>query len=151
MQDSGRLPQPLRVVSILAFVFPFAGLAYSSFALVAWWSSSQAPLDSVRVGVISFNLIVLSLDCSSAIVIYRARLHQPDRGPFLLNSWQRRMRVIAVVAALSICTLVLAVVLPLTALAFMYVLPIYNLVALGVLIVTLGVTLGVTRRMNTGR
>jgi hypothetical protein len=109
------------------------------FGLVAWFSSSQSTLDSVRVGVITTNLIVLSFTCTSTVVIYRARFRYPDRGPFLLDSWQ--MRVIALVAALSICTLVLAVVLPPTAVAFVYVFPICNLVALGVIIATLGTTI----------
>ena len=136
MRDSDHLPPLMNFVSIVGCLFILVALAVSGLGLVAWFSSSQSSLDSVRVFVITSNLFVLSFTCTSTVVIYRARVRQPDRGPFLLDSWQ--MRVIAVLAALSICTLVLAVVLPSTAVAFVIVLPIWNLAAFGVIIVTLG-------------
>ncbi len=143
MQESRDLPPPLRVVGILGLLFPLAGLAVWGFAFVArWFSFPRSSLDSMRVDVIVVNLTALGLACVSAVGTYHARFRQSRRGPFPLNSWQRRLRVIALVAVLSTCTLVLAVVLPPTAVAFVVVLPICNLVALGVIAATLGMITG---------
>ncbi len=143
MKNSRDLPPLLRVVSILGLLIPLAGLAIYGVAFVArGFSFPQSPLGSVRLGVIATSSMALSLACTSAVGTYRARFRQPGRRPFPLNSWQSRLRVIAVVAVLSSCTLVLAVGLPPTAVAFVYVLPISNLVALGVIVATLGMNLG---------
>jgi hypothetical protein len=147
MYEAHRLPPLLRVVLILGLLFPLAGLALAGFAVVVRFSSHQWPLDSNRVQLIMVNLIILGLACVSAVANYRTRFRPPDRGPFPLHSWQSRMRFIAVVAALPICSLVLAVVIPPTALAFVIVFPIGGLGALGMLVAMLATTF----ETNTGR
>lgn len=146
MQDScplPPLPPPLRVVRLLGCLFPLAALAVFGIAWVAtqFFTRPLSSLDSTRLMVIGFNLTALGLACVSAVGTYRARTRQSDsqlpRRPFPLTSWQSRLRVIAVVAALSTGTLIVAVVLPPTAVAFVFVLPICNLVAMGVITATL--------------
>ena len=141
MYDAHRLPPLLRVVRILGLLFPLAGLALAGFAVVVRFSSGQWPLDySNRGPLILANLTILGVACLSAVANYRTRFRPPDRGPFRLRSWQSRMRVIAVIAALPICSLVLAVVIPPTALAFVIVFPIGVLGGLGMLVVMLSTT-----------
>ncbi len=147
MYDAHRLPPLLRVVRILALVFPLAGLALAGFAVVVRFSSGQWPLDPDRGPLIMANLTILGVACASAVANYRTRFRLPDRGPFPLHSWQSRMRVIAVVAALPICSLVLAIAIPPTALAFVIVFPIGVLGGLGMLVVMLATT----SETNTGR
>jgi hypothetical protein len=147
MYEAHRVPPFLRVVRILGLLFPLAGLALAGFAVVVRFSSGQWPLDPYRGPLILVNLNILGLACVSAVANYQTRFRPPGIGPFPLHSWQSRMRFIAVVAALPICSLVLAVVIPPTALVFVIVFPIGGLGALGMLVVMLATTF----ETNTGR
>jgi hypothetical protein len=133
------LPPLLRVVSILGWLFFLAAIALSGFAFVT--NLSSYPQSLIRVQAIAINLLRLGVACISAVDIYSTRFRQPDRRPSPLSSWPSQLWFIAVVAALSICSLVLAVVSLPTAGSFAFVFPIWML-ALVLLAVTLVVNTG---------
>ena len=139
-----RLPPLLCVVSLLGLLFLLAAFALGVFGLVTnhLSSSPSFPQSSIRVQDIAGNLGLLGLACTFAVQTYSTRFRLPDRGAFPLSSWQSRTRVIAVVAALSICSLVLAVVIPPTAGAFVIVF-LSQLGAIVLLVVALVATLAV--------
>jgi hypothetical protein len=118
-----RMPPLLRVVSILAVLFPLA----SGGLLVALLMRSlptfpQLPVDFSRVTIIAMNLGMLGGACTFALSAYSTRLRWPDWRPFLLDSWQRQVRAIAMLAALPLVAITLALVtlvIPTTLLAAM--------------------------------
>jgi len=114
MRSFRRLPPLLRVASILGLLFLLAAFALGVFGLVTnhLSSSPSFPQSSIRVQAIAANLGILGLACTSAVQTYSTRFRLPHRRAFPLRSWQSRTLVIAVVAVLSICSLVLAVVIP---------------------------------------
>src|SRR5258706_2791119 len=117
-----RLPPLLRVASILGFLFPLASIVVL-LGLVSTILPSfpQLPGDAFRVLTIGMNLVLLGGACTVAVNTYNTRFRRPDRGPFPLASWQSQVLAIVLLAALPICALVLAVVIPPTALAWLVV------------------------------
>jgi len=129
-----RLPPLLRVASIVGLLFRLGALALlilliTSFVTDLLSSSPHAYRDSIRLSIIALNLIVLSSACSVAVNTYSVRFRRPDRGPFLLDSWQSQVRTIAPLSALPLCEIALALVIPPTSLAFGVVFPISILAA----------------------
>ena len=116
------LPPLMRVLSLFGLLFILAGTALWGFTYLS--SSRPLFLDTNRVQAIFINLVFLSLACTLTVQTYRTRLSQPDRGPLYLSSWQSQMRFIALVAALPMCAIVLAFVIPPTAGAFTIIYPI---------------------------
>ena len=112
MRDSDHLPPLMNFVSIVGCLFILVALAVSGLGLVAWFSSSQSSLDSVRVFVITSNLFVLSFTCTSTVVIYRARVRHPHRWTFLLDLLQ--LRIIAALAQVLMFTLSLIALWPIS-------------------------------------
>jgi hypothetical protein len=117
-----RLPPLLRVASILGLLFPLASIVVL-LGLVSTILPSfpQLPGDAFRVLTIGLNLVLLGGACTVAVNTYNTRFRRSDRGPFPLDSWQSQVRAIVGVAALPICALVLAVVIPPTSLAWVVV------------------------------
>ncbi|MGZ3668052.1 MAG: hypothetical protein ACXVDA_26615, partial [Ktedonobacterales bacterium] len=99
---------------------PYAMILLSSFL----WPSLLLPQDASRLEVIAVNLGSLCLVCAFAARFYSTRILQPDGRPLPLKSWQSLMWAIAPVAALPICAIVLAVVIPPASDAFEIVFPI---------------------------
>src|SRR5258706_3430878 len=129
-----RLPPLLRVASLLGLLFPLASLALLVPLLVTSLPSfpqsfSQVPSDFDHRGIIGLNLGLLGGACSVAVNAYSTRFRRPDRGPFLLSSWQSQMRAVALLSVLPLCGIALALVIPPTSLAFVVVFPISLLAA----------------------
>jgi hypothetical protein len=117
-----RLPPLLQVACILGLMLLLAAavVAYFApivfvFALIASQSSASPPwyLDPIRLFVIALNLGALGVACFFAVNSYSRRFRRPDRGPFPLDSWQSQLRIIALLAALPLCAVVVVLVLPL--------------------------------------
>lgn len=122
-----RLPPLLRVAGILGVLFPFASIvllvaliirSLPAFRhLMSLSTIPPFPVDFFRMLVIGANLGMLGGACVFAISTYSTRLRRPDRRPFLLDSWQGQVRAIALLAALPLCAIALALVIPPTLLA----------------------------------
>lgn len=124
MTSFRRLPPVLRMASLLRPLFPL-GL-FAAFALIITagaWSSSHAGVYASRVVVIALNLSLLGLGCTLVVRVYNLRFRQAGREPFPLESWQSQVRTILALAAIPVCTLVLAIVIPPAAGAFELVFP----------------------------
>jgi hypothetical protein len=118
MRAFRRLPPRLRVVGIVGVVLPFAALALLARNLLTRLATSASPADSTRVQAIASSLVLLGLCCTVVVATYRTRLRPPGRGPFPLDSWQRQVRTLLVLAALPLCVLTWAVLIPLCTLAW---------------------------------
>ncbi len=119
MRDVRRRPLLVRVAGLLSFLFLLTGLVLIVGGFWAFLSSSpRAPVDSSRLSVIAQNLILLGLACTFVVNRHTLRFRRRDREPFPLDSWQNQVRAFVVVAALPMCALVLAVVIPPTSLAW---------------------------------
>jgi hypothetical protein len=134
-----RLPLFLRIVGILGLLLALAALVML-LALVVLFimggdAARQAIANDHRWTLILLNLLMLSLACSFAVNGYRTRFRQPNRRPFLLDSWQRQARAIALLAALPLCAIALAAVISPTQDAAFLVL--FTISALGVFAVLL--------------
>jgi hypothetical protein len=68
--------------------------------------------------MMALTLIQIGLACGVTVNTYAKGVRQPGRWPFRLDSWQRQLGAISLLAALPICALVLAVVIPQTSPAF---------------------------------
>jgi len=113
-----RLPPLLRVASLLGLLFPLASMVLLvALIIMSLPTFPQLPVDFFRVLVIGANLGMLSGACAFAISAYSTRFRRPDRGPFLLDSWQSQVRAIALLAALPLGAITLALVTPPTLLA----------------------------------
>lgn len=127
MSSFRRLPPVLRVASLLRLLFPLGLLAACVTGLTMSLSSSPpSGAYASRVIIIAANLGVVGLSCTLVVHAYNARFarfRQPGRGLFPLDTRQSQVRAIVLPAALSICALVLAVVIPPTAGAFEIVFP----------------------------
>lgn len=126
MRDFRRLPPLLRTATIFALLFALAGIALLVGAFVTGLSSfpPRWSVDSSRVEVIGLNLVLLGGSCSFVDQAYSARFRRPGRGPSPLDSWQGQVRAIALLAALPLCALALAAVIPPTSSAFEIVFPV---------------------------
>ena len=143
-----RLPPLLRVASLLGLLFPLASLALLVPLLVTSLRSfpqsfSQVPSDFDHRGIIGLNLGLLGGACSVAVNAYSTRFRRPDRGPFLLSSWQSQVRAIVLAAALPSCALALALVALLIPLPLAFVLWVVTVVSLLGAVVLLMVTIWV--------
>lgn len=121
------LPPFLRVVWVLGLLFPLTALAVLVVGFITYWSSIPLltlTMNDSRVTPIGLNLTMLGLACSAVINTYIKRSRQPDREAFPLDSWQRQARAIALLAALPLCGLTLAAVIPPNQAAFVVVYPI---------------------------
>jgi L-asparagine transporter-like permease len=83
------------------------------------------------VAIIMLNLGIIGVSCTASVYAYNARFRQPDRRPFPLDSRKSQVRAILLPAAVSICAVVLAVVIPPTTDAFQIVFPV-SLIETGV-------------------
>lgn len=145
MRSFRRLPPLLRVASLLGLLLVLAALVMfvellitTSMPTVPHWLA-----DSPRMGVIALNLIAIGAAYDFPARLYLLRWHRPDSQPFPLDTWQSQVRAVLLVAALPLGTLVLAVVVPPTSLAFAGVFSISILEAL--------VLFGAALLMNIGR
>ncbi len=122
MRNYRRLPPLLRVASLVGLLLALTSLnllvevLFASLSPVPHWSA-----DAIRRLVIALNLGMLGGACSFAVNTYSIRFRGSGRGPFPLDSWQSQVRAIVLVAALPICALALAVVIPPTARAWVVV------------------------------
>jgi hypothetical protein len=87
-------------------------------------SSAPSPVGSSRLWIIALNLGALGWFYFLVVQTYSVRLRQLGMGPFPLNSWQNQARMLVLMAALPLCALALAVVIPPTQRAFEVVFPI---------------------------
>src|SRR5260370_42440786 len=111
-----RLPPLLRVASLFGLRCSLASITLLVSALVrSLRSLPKSSPDFGREVVIGLNLVMLGGACSFAVNTYSTRFRRPDRGPFPLASWQSQALAIVLPAALPICALALAVVIPPTA------------------------------------
>ncbi len=119
------LPPFLRVVWVVGLLFPVASFLLL-ILLNLYWSPfhvSQANFGHT-VGIV-LNLAMLGWACSVVAGAYNARLRQPGRRRQIpLDSWQRQALAIALLAALPLCAIILAAVIPPNQIAFMVVFPI---------------------------
>jgi len=96
-----RLPPLLRVASILAVLFPLASMALLvALIILSLPTFPQLPVAFFRVLVIGANLGMLGGACVFATSAYSTRFRQPNRGPFLLDSWQSQVQAIALAGEL---------------------------------------------------
>lgn len=138
MSGFRRLPLVLRVASLLRPLFPVGLFATIAFLITAGlWSSAQWGIDASRVAIIAVNLGLVGLASDVVVRAYNARFRRPDRRPFPLDSWQSQARAILALAALPICALVLASVIPPTARIFQIVFPVSLIGVIALLVVAL--------------
>ena len=110
-----RLPLLLRVVSILSLLFLPASLVLSLGSVITVLPSSpQWPVGASRAVGIAWNLTMLSLACSFVVSNYALRFFRPGRGSYPLESWQSQVRWLLALAALPLCVLTVAILLPRT-------------------------------------
>jgi hypothetical protein len=133
------LPPVLRVASLLRLLFPLGLFATLMFPVTAslWTASARMGIYASQVAIIAVNLILLGLACGLVVRAYNARVRQPVMRPFPLDSWQSQARAILALAALPVCALVLAVVIPPTASVFQIVFAVSLLGAIVFLVVAL--------------
>jgi hypothetical protein len=105
-------------VGIVGVVLPLAALALLAQNLLTRLATAASPADSTRVQAIASTLFLLGLCCTVVVATYRARVRPPGRGPFPLDSWQRQGRTLLVLAALLLCALTWAVLIPVSTLAW---------------------------------
>lgn len=139
MRSFRSLPPVLRVASLLRLLFPLGLFATVMFPVTAslWTTSARMGIYASQVVVIAANLSLLGLACGLVVRAYNARVRQPVRRPFPLDSWRNQVGMILALAALPVCALVLAVVIPPTARAFQIVFPASLLGAIVFLVVAL--------------
>ncbi len=125
MSSFRSLPPVLRMASLLRLLFPLGLVATFAYLVTAGvWSSAHLGIYASRVEVIAVNLSLVGLGSSLVVRTYRARVRQPGRGPFPLESWQSQVRTILALIAVPVCALVLAVVISPTTGAFQLVFPV---------------------------
>ena len=120
-----RLPPVLRVASLLRPLFPLALFALFALMVTAEsWSPGPEVAYVSRVAVIGINLGVLGLGCSVMVHVYNSRFRQPGKESLLLESWQRQLWTMLALAAIPVCAIALALVIPPTARAFQFAFPV---------------------------
>lgn len=125
MRDYHRLPPLLRLASIVSILALFLVTVMLMMLFLARLSSSPPTTDDLsRLWIIALNLGALGFYYFVVEQIYRMRFRQLAEGPFPLESWQSQARVLGLMAALPLCALVLAVVIPPSQRAFEVVFPI---------------------------
>lgn len=122
MRNFRRLPPLLRVASVLGLLCALASITMLVSALITSYRSfPQSPPDFTRELVIGLDVGMLGGACSFAVTAYSGRFRRPDRGSFLLSSWQSQLSAILLVAALPSCALALALVAPLISLPLSFI------------------------------
>ncbi len=114
MRNYRRLPPFLRLASIAGLLLALASLALPMRMLPTRLSTSDWPADFPRVEAISSSLGMLGLSCAFVVAAYSMRFRRAGAAPFLLDSWQRQVRAFLLVAALPLCVLSWAVIIPTT-------------------------------------
>ena len=114
-----RLPLFLRGLAMLGLLFSLASLVMISAMLVLFSAggvvSRQELANDHRPLVIAVNLGMLALACAFVVNRYNRfsiRFRQPNQERFPLDSWQRQARATALLAALPLCAIALAAVIP---------------------------------------
>jgi hypothetical protein len=124
MHNLRQLPVFLRAVVIVAVLCPLASLGVTLIFVILFIvllilgedvARQALIVDSHRWIFIIVNLNMVALACSVAVNGYKALLRQPYRqnlGPFWFDTWPQQARTIAGLAALPLCAMVLAAVIP---------------------------------------
>lgn len=112
-----RLPPLLRVASILGLLFALTALALFVALFVAridaiLESIPQDQLSDYRWSAIGLNLGLLSGACSTAVNRYATRFREPPPAPLPLDSRRSQLLAILLPAALPLCAILLASVIP---------------------------------------
>ncbi|HEX8994884.1 MAG TPA: hypothetical protein VF812_02520 [Ktedonobacterales bacterium] len=112
-----RLPPLLRVASILGLLFALTALALFVALFVAridaiLESIPQDRLSDYRWLAIGLNLGLLSGACFTAVNWYVTRFREPPPAPLPLGSRRSQLRAILLLAALPLCAILLASVIP---------------------------------------
>ncbi|HEX8036718.1 MAG TPA: hypothetical protein VF510_22865 [Ktedonobacterales bacterium] len=140
MRDFRRLPLFLRGLAILGLLFPLASLVMFLAMLVLFITggvvSRQELANDPRALAIALNLGMLGLVCTFVVNRYSKRFLQPNQERFPLDSWQRQARAPALLAALPLCAIALAAVIPLTQDAAFVLVILISLVGAVVLLLT---------------
>lgn len=122
------LPPIERVVSVLERLFPLASSILAMFSLIYFSTTSsvspQSKVDSIRVLMITLNLVLLFGGGIFALRAHLARFHLLRGGPFPLGSWQSQALAIVLVAILPTCALALSILISPSDGAFAVVFPI---------------------------
>ncbi len=113
-----RLPLFLRGLAMLGLLCSLASLVMISTWLVLFITGGvafrQEFANDHRLFLIAVNLGMLAGACSFVVNRYSTRFRQPNQERFSLDSWQRQARATALLAALPLCAIALAAVIPLT-------------------------------------
>lgn len=113
-----QLPLFLRVMSVLGLVFGLASVLMILAMIVLFITGGdvfrQELSNDHRAFTIALNLSMVGQACAIAVHRYTTRFRQPYLERFPLDSWQRQARAIALLAALPLCAIILAAVIPLT-------------------------------------
>lgn len=108
-----RLPPLLRVVSIVGVVFILGSLALSTvLVLHVQPFFPLSAVDTSRIQLVSINLGMLGVIGAMVITNYTMRFRQMGGTQFPLDTWKSQSIAILVMAALPLCGLVLALVIP---------------------------------------
>ena len=110
MRDLHRLPPLLHIMNIVGYVFPLAAIVLFVMSYIQAFSMSAA--DSDRLRLVALNLVLLSMVGLIVARVYKTRIYQPDRRPLPLDSWRSQARALLLLAAVPLCALVLAILLP---------------------------------------
>ncbi|HEV2458524.1 MAG TPA: hypothetical protein VGS80_09170 [Ktedonobacterales bacterium] len=114
-----RLPPLLRVAGGVGLMcLPAAIILYTTVLLTQLSTFPHWPVYVLRLQAIAIDLGVLGYACALVLHRYTTRLRRPARGLFALDSWQRQARALLLVAALPLCALAWAVIIPPTEVAF---------------------------------
>ncbi|HEX8035579.1 MAG TPA: hypothetical protein VF510_17100 [Ktedonobacterales bacterium] len=108
-----RLPPRLRGASGLERAFLAIGVTLATLSsAVAQLSSRHSSVDLGPMEAVAADLGLLCVVCAFAVDLYSTRFRQPDGRPLTHRSWQSLIGFIVLAAALPICGIVLAVVIP---------------------------------------
>jgi hypothetical protein len=107
-----RLPPLLRVMAIIGLLLPLATIVLLTPILVTAQATAAWPAAYTRVQAIAASLGMLGLCCTLVVASYRMRFRCSGRGPFRLDSWPHQLRTLLLLAALPLCVLAWAVLIP---------------------------------------
>lgn len=146
-----QMPPFVRAAWILGLLLCLVSLVVFVAPLNNWFSMGQASWhDRTRIDMIALNLILLSTVCTAAANSYnsyarRLRLLQRPGGEApSLAGWRRQAAGLLLLAAVPLCAITLAAVIPPTSSAFQLVFPVTILAALA----GAGANIWITLRMK---
>ena len=121
MRSFCRLPPVLRAVAGLGQLSLLAAVGVMTWTYLATRNEDQSAASRGwnRGWAIGWSLVVLGMACLPLILAYNARFAgRPTRRAPLTDAWQTQLKVALALAALPLCALVCALLIPSTSALF---------------------------------